>query len=61
MTNSDTTAMRSSKTKVAPTGYIRSSAAVGTSRHSHDDGIVPQTILFANLLDFVNQQWQILS
>ena len=41
-------------------GNVWSSTTVRATSHTHDDGIVTKTVLFANLLDLVNQNREIL-
>lgn len=35
-------------------------AAVGTTSHTHDDGVVTEPVLLTYLLDLVNEDWKVL-
>lgn len=45
---------------VLRTSNVGSSTSIGATSHTHNDGVVAQTVLLTNLFHFINQHWQVL-
>ena len=43
-----------------PTGDVWARTAVRAASHAHDDGVVAEPVFFTDLLDFVDQEGQVL-